>query len=172
MPFIRLHSNEPIDAQILLIVGNTDPSVSLESIIQSSEHTSRSNIKVISGTQHFPHQEKPDIVNEVIIKFLNGRTYFFRFFWFILRSKKKKKRPKCSIKYNFSRSTIHIYIITGSEKPSIEKSSPKGIVSTWLGSLSSTVKYGNQVFDAVHKRTNSVVSSLPNKALYLGQTTV
>lgn len=56
--------------------------------------------------------------------------------------------------------------------PSIDKSSTKSIVSTWLDSLSSTVKYGNQaVFDAVHKRRNGVVSALPNKILYSGHTT-
>jgi len=44
-------------------------------------------------------------------------------------------------------------------------------MSSWLGSLSNTVKYGNQMIDAVHKRTNGVVNVLPSKALYLGQTT-
>lgn len=61
---------------MLLIVGNTDPSVSLESIIQSSEYSARFNIKVITGAQHFPHQEKPDNVNNIILKFLNGKFYY------------------------------------------------------------------------------------------------
>lgn len=47
----------------------------------------------------------------------------------------------------------------------VEKTPPKSIMSSWLGSLSSTVKYGNQVFDAVHKRTNSMVNVLPSKTL-------
>lgn len=46
----------------------------------------------------------------------------------------------------------------------------KSLVSSWLGSLSNTVKYGNHMIDAVHKRTNDVVNALPSKALYLGQT--
>ncbi|XP_015112324.1 epoxide hydrolase 4 [Diachasma alloeum] len=129
LPFMRLYSIEPISNQTLLIVGNADPSVSLESVIQSSDLVARFNIKVITGAQHFPHQEKPEMVNEVILKFLIGKP------------------------------------------PPVEKTPSKGIVSTWLGSLSSTVKYGNQVFDAVHKRTNGVVSGLPNKVLYLGHTT-
>ena len=41
-------------------------------------------------------------------------------------------------------------------------------MSSWLESLSTTVKYGNQVIDAVQKRTNGVVNGLPMKALYLG----
>lgn len=53
----------------------------------------------------------------------------------------------------------------------LEKASSKSIMSSWLGSLSNTVKYGNQMIDAVHKRTNGVVNALPSKALYLGQTT-
>jgi len=43
-------------------------------------------------------------------------------------------------------------------------------MSSWLGSLSNTVKYGNQMIDAMHKRTNDIVNVLPSKALYLGQT--
>ncbi|KAK0174103.1 hypothetical protein PV328_007216 [Microctonus aethiopoides] len=125
LPFIRLNSTEPFDNQTLLIVGNSDPCVSLESIIQSSEFVTRFNIKVITGARHFPHQEKPNSVNQIILNFLIGTP------------------------------------------PSIDKSSAKSIVSTWLDSLSSTVKYGNQaVFDAVHKRRNGVVSALPNKILY------
>ncbi|XP_008554615.1 epoxide hydrolase 4 isoform X1 [Microplitis demolitor] len=129
LPFVRVNSNEPLVNQTLLIVGNSDPWISLESIVRSSEYVLRSNIKVITGAQHFPHQENPDMVNQVILNFFIG--------------------------------------------PPVqnEKNNSKSIVSTWLGSLSSTVKYGNQVFDAVHKRTNGVISGLPNKVLYLGHTT-
>ncbi|XP_011312323.1 epoxide hydrolase 4 isoform X7 [Fopius arisanus] len=129
LPFMRLYSIEPVSNQTLLVVGNADSSVSLESVIQSSDLVARFNIKVITGAQHFPHQEKPDMVNQVILNFLIGKP------------------------------------------PSVEKTPSKGIVSTWLGSLSSTVKYGNQVFDAVHKRTNNVISTLPTKVLYLDHTT-
>lgn len=55
--------------------------------------------------------------------------------------------------------------------PVVEKSPTKSIVSSWIGSLTTTVKYGNQMFDAVQKRTNGVVHGLPSKVLYLGQTT-
>ncbi|CAD6201344.1 GSCOCG00000147001-RA-CDS [Cotesia congregata] len=134
LPFIRVKSTEPLVNQTLLIVGNSDPFFSLESIVHSSEYTSKSNIKVIKGAQHFPHQEKPDMVNQVILNFLIG---------------KKFNRPPV---------------------PS-EKTNGKSIVSTWLGSLSSTVKYGNQMIDAVHKKTNDVVSHLPHKVPYLGHTT-
>ncbi|XP_074094803.1 epoxide hydrolase 4 [Cotesia typhae] len=129
LPFIRVKSTEPLVNQTLLIVGNSDPFFSLESIVHSSEFTLKSNIKVIKGAQHFPHQEKPDMVNQVILNFLIGPPV-----------------------------------------PS-EKTNGKSIVSTWLGSLTSTVKYGNQMIDAVHKRTNDVVSNLPHKVPYLGHTT-
>ncbi|XP_034948514.1 epoxide hydrolase 4-like isoform X2 [Chelonus insularis] len=115
LPFVRLNSSECFNNQTLLIVGNLDSGVSLESIIQSSEYVDRFTIKVITGARHFPHQEKPNVVNQIILNFLLGPP------------------------------TIN------------DKGSRKGIVSTWLGSLSSTVKYGNQVFDAVHKRTNGVL---------------
>lgn len=51
------------------------------------------------------------------------------------------------------------------------KSQPKSIVSSWLGSLSSTVRYGNHMLETVHKKTSGVVNVLPSKIIYLGQTT-
>ncbi|KAH0955423.1 hypothetical protein HN011_006652 [Eciton burchellii] len=131
LPFSKLNidNGEQIDNKTLLIIGNMDPLVTIENIIQSSEHVEVSRVKVISNAQHFPHQEKPDAVNKAIIKFLIGTTH------------------------------------------NLEKTPSKSIVSSWLGSLSNTVKYGNQMIDAVHKRTNGVVNVLPSKALYLGQTT-
>lgn len=44
-------------------------------------------------------------------------------------------------------------------------------MSSWFGSLGNTVKYGNHMFDAVNKKTSGVVSALPSKIFYLGQTT-
>ncbi|XP_011312322.1 epoxide hydrolase 4 isoform X6 [Fopius arisanus] len=73
LPFMRLYSIEPVSNQTLLVVGNADSSVSLESVIQSSDLVARFNIKVITGAQHFPHQEKPDMVNQVILNFLIGK---------------------------------------------------------------------------------------------------
>ncbi|XP_014482712.1 PREDICTED: epoxide hydrolase 4-like [Dinoponera quadriceps] len=125
-PFTRLNIEEQIDSKTLLIVGNMDPSITIETIIESSAYVETSSVKVIPNAQHFPHQEKPDAVNNAIIKFLTGTTNV------------------------------------------VEKAPSKSIVSSWLGSLSSTVKYGNQMFDAVHKRTNGVVSVLPNKNILFG----
>ncbi|XP_035720214.1 epoxide hydrolase 4-like isoform X3 [Vespa mandarinia] len=131
LPFTRLNMdvNEQLFTRTLLIVGNEDPSVTIESIVQSSEYVEKFNVKVITGAHHFPHQENPDAVNEAIIKFLIG--------------------------------TLN----------NLEKSSSKSIMSSWLDSLSSTVKYGNQIVGAVHKKTNGVVNVLPNKILYLGNST-
>ncbi|EFN84557.1 epoxide hydrolase 4 [Harpegnathos saltator] len=125
-PFIKLNIHEQIDNKMLLIVGNMDPLVTIETVIQSSEYAETSSVKVIPGAQHFPHQEKPDAVNNAIIKFLIGTVY------------------------------------------TMEKTASRSIMSSWLGSLSNTVKYGNQMFDAVHKRTNGVVSVLPNKNIIFG----
>ncbi|OAD56166.1 Epoxide hydrolase 4 [Eufriesea mexicana] len=131
LPFIRLNTDtcNQISTQTLLIIGNMDPIITVENIVQSSEYIEKFNVKVVLGAQHFPHQQKPTIVNQAILKFFMGTT----------------------------RHT--------------EKSSPKNIMSSWLGSLSNTVKYGNNMFDAVHKKTSGVVNVLPSKVLYLGQTT-
>jgi hypothetical protein len=45
----------------------------LESIIQSTEYVEKFSVKIVSGAGHFPHQEKPELVNEAIIKFLVGK---------------------------------------------------------------------------------------------------
>lgn len=67
--------SEQLFTRTLLIVGNEDPSVTIESIVQSSEYVEKFNVKVITGAHHFPHQENPDAVNKAIIKFLIGRLY-------------------------------------------------------------------------------------------------
>lgn len=133
LPFTRLNidNGEQIDNKTLLLVGNMDPFVTIESIIQSAEHVEVSRVTVIPEAQHFPHQEKSDAVNKAIVKFLIGTT----------------------------------------SNMALSKTPAKSLVSSWLGgSLSTTIKYGNQMFDAVHKRTNDIVNVLPNKVLYLGQT--
>lgn len=131
LPYTRLNTEgwEQIRTRTLLVVGNMDPSVTIESIIQSSEYIEQFSVKIVNGGQHFPHQEKPDVVNKAITKFFLGAT------------------------------------------PNIEKPLPKGVMSSWLGSLSNTVKYGNHVFDVVYKKTNGVASVLPSKVLFLDHTT-
>lgn len=78
LTFTRLNidNGEQIDNKTLLIVGNMDPFVTIENIVQSCEYAEASSVKVIKGAQHFPHQEKPDAVNKAIIKFLIGKFYF------------------------------------------------------------------------------------------------
>ena len=63
----------------MLLIGNMDPIVTLESIVQSSEYIDKVSVKVVPGAHHFPHQEKPELVNEAIMKFLIGKL-FLRFF--------------------------------------------------------------------------------------------
>ena len=92
LPYIRLNtsSSEPISTQTLLLIGNMDPSVTLESIVQSSEYIEKVSVKVVPGAYHFPHQEKPDLVNQAIMKFLVGKlfhTIFYEFFHFNLCSR-------------------------------------------------------------------------------------
>ncbi|XP_054000833.1 epoxide hydrolase 4-like isoform X1 [Hylaeus anthracinus] len=131
LPFVRLNteSSEQINTKTLFIIGNMDPLVTIENIVQSSEYVEKFSVKVVTGAQHFPHQQKPDTVNKAILKFCMGTTN------------------------------------------TIEKTYSKSIMSSWLGSLSNTVKYSNNMFDAVHRKTSGVVNGLPSKVFYLGQTT-
>lgn len=77
LPFTKLNTDngEQIDNKTLLVIGNVDPLVTIENIIQSSEHVEVSRVKVISNAHHFPHQEKPEAVNKAIIKFLIGEYF-------------------------------------------------------------------------------------------------
>nr|XP_033334139.1 epoxide hydrolase 4-like [Megalopta genalis] len=131
LPFIRLNteSNEPISTKMLHIIGNIDPLVSIENILQSSEYVEKFNVKVVFGAQHFPHQQKPEVVNKAILKFFIG--------------------------------TVH----------TVEKTPSKSIMTSWLGSLSNTMKYGNHMIDTVQKKTTDVVNGLPSKVFYMSHTT-
>lgn len=52
-----------------------DPIITIENIIQSSEYIEKFNVKVVLGAQHFPHQQKPTIVNQAILNFLMGKLF-------------------------------------------------------------------------------------------------
>lgn len=54
----------------LLITGSKDTSVKMESFIKSTEFLKTSTLRVIDNASHFPHQEQPDIVNDILTSFL------------------------------------------------------------------------------------------------------
>lgn len=57
----------------LLITGSKDESVQMESFIKSTEFLKTSTLRIIDEATHFPHQEKPQIVNDLLTAFL-GRS--------------------------------------------------------------------------------------------------
>lgn len=54
----------------LLITGNKDESVQLESFIKSTEFLKTSTLRIIDNAMHFPHQEQPQVVNDLLTSFL------------------------------------------------------------------------------------------------------
>lgn len=86
LPFIRLNTDtcDQISTKTLLIIGNMDPIVTIESIVQSAEYIKNFNVKMISGAQHFPHQQKPDIVNEAIKLFMGKSFYKLLYITYII----------------------------------------------------------------------------------------
>lgn len=66
-----------IEVPCLLIVGNKDNCIELESIIKSTEYTEKYFLKVIENSGHFPHQEHPETVNQALAKFLLGKQRIF-----------------------------------------------------------------------------------------------
>ncbi|VVC25488.1 Epoxide hydrolase-like,Alpha/beta hydrolase fold-1,Alpha/Beta hydrolase fold [Cinara cedri] len=80
LPFYRIESrynstksfNEDDMLQIpcLLITGSKDESVQMESFIKSTEFLKTSTLRIIDDATHFPHQEQPQIVNDLLTAFL------------------------------------------------------------------------------------------------------
>ena len=79
LPFYRLEDANlrEIDVPCLLITGELDDSVTLESIVKSTEFIQRYTLKVIDDAAHYPHQENPEMVNKALLEFLLGRLILF-----------------------------------------------------------------------------------------------
>uniref|UniRef100_A0A1B6GC61 AB hydrolase-1 domain-containing protein n=1 Tax=Cuerna arida TaxID=1464854 RepID=A0A1B6GC61_9HEMI len=72
LPFCRVRASEscPVEVPCLLILGNQDFSVQLESVVRSTEYLSKYQLKIIDSAGHFPHQERPEEVNIMLLNFL------------------------------------------------------------------------------------------------------
>ncbi|XP_074030885.1 epoxide hydrolase 4 isoform X2 [Leptinotarsa decemlineata] len=75
LPFLRINEGAGnISTTVILITGNKDQLVKLEGIVKSTEYCDKFYLKMIDGTEHFPHQEDPENFNKVIIQFLIGKS--------------------------------------------------------------------------------------------------
>lgn len=128
LPFNKVSEFSEINVSTILITGNKDKFVNLESVVKSTDYCEKFYMKIIEGAGHFPHQENPEMFNRIMLKYLQKRTI--------------------SSKY-------------------LEKSPSKRLMDGLFDAVSSTVKYGNSVFDSVQKKTNGVVSSIPSIGLPL-----
>lgn len=71
LPFHRIEKDDiQITVPTLLITGNKDHYVNLESIVKSTDYCTKFFVKIIENTGHYPHQEDPENFNKVLIKFL------------------------------------------------------------------------------------------------------
>lgn len=62
----------------LLIVGNQDSAVHLESLIKSTNYLEKYALKIVDSAGHFPHQEQPEVVNKILLSYLIGKYFFFK----------------------------------------------------------------------------------------------
>ncbi|KAJ8939457.1 hypothetical protein NQ318_023083 [Aromia moschata] len=70
LPFHKISDHvDQIETTVILIVGSQDEFVKLDNIVRSTEYCERFYMKIIDGGQHFPHQEKADEFNSVILKY-------------------------------------------------------------------------------------------------------
>ncbi|XP_050525443.1 epoxide hydrolase 4-like [Daktulosphaira vitifoliae] len=77
LPFYRIETStsnnnnqDVLNVPCLLIVGNNDENVKMESVIKSTEYLKTFTIKIIDNSSHFPHQEQPVAVNKILKSFL------------------------------------------------------------------------------------------------------
>ena len=144
LPLTRIHQDYKVIVPTLLIVGNKDPFIQLESVVKSTEYSKKFLLKIVDGVGHFPHQENPDLVNKLLLSFLTGKVFFIFFIFFVF--------------FNFA----FDFSVPASNPTSNEKTeSSKGLI----GSLYlNTMKYGSSLVDNVKKTTNGVVW-LPSQML-------
>ncbi|CAH1737094.1 unnamed protein product [Aphis gossypii] len=80
LPFYRIeprNSNDSLNKEedmlqvpCLLITGSNDVSVKMESFIKSTEFLKTSTVRIIDNASHFPHQEQPKLVNDLLTSYL------------------------------------------------------------------------------------------------------
>ncbi|KAK9879229.1 hypothetical protein WA026_004079 [Henosepilachna vigintioctopunctata] len=75
LPFNKISENqdEPMEVRTILITGSKDDMVSLESVVKSTDYCDRARVKIIDNAGHFPHQEKPEEFNTILMKCLRRR---------------------------------------------------------------------------------------------------
>jgi hypothetical protein len=67
--------SKQVNVPILLLTGNKDEFVNLESVVKSTEYVQKFSLKIVDGASHFPHQELPDTVNRMLLTFLVGEHF-------------------------------------------------------------------------------------------------
>lgn len=72
--FLKVNEESRINSTVVLIMGNKDKFVKLEGVVKSTEYCEKFYMKIIEGAEHFPHQEKPEVFNRVVLKYLINRT--------------------------------------------------------------------------------------------------
>ncbi|XP_029345978.1 epoxide hydrolase 4 isoform X1 [Acyrthosiphon pisum] len=80
LPFYRIEprsNNDSLNKEedmlqvpCLLITGSKDVSVQMESFIKSTEFLKTSTVRIIDNASHFPHQEQPKVVNDLLTSYL------------------------------------------------------------------------------------------------------
>ncbi|XP_008472705.2 epoxide hydrolase 4-like [Diaphorina citri] len=77
LPFNRLKTASSTKSEInkvkvpvLLLTGSADNCVSLESIVRSTDFAEQFKLKIIDNSSHYPHQQQPDQVNNLLLNFL------------------------------------------------------------------------------------------------------
>lgn len=71
LPFNKVsEESEQITVTTILIIGNKDHQIMLESMVKSSDYCDKFHLKIVDGAGHFPHQENPQLFNSILLKYL------------------------------------------------------------------------------------------------------
>lgn len=69
-----------VQTPCMIITGSKDVNVQMESFIKSTEFLSTSTLRIIDNASHFPHQEQPQVVNNILISFLGKPNLMYIMF--------------------------------------------------------------------------------------------
>ncbi|KAL4090937.1 hypothetical protein QTP88_025695 [Uroleucon formosanum] len=80
LPFYRIEprsnndslnkKEDMLQVPCLLITGSKDVSVQIESFIKSTEFLRKPTVRIVDDASHFPHQEQPKVVNDLLTSYL------------------------------------------------------------------------------------------------------
>lgn len=62
---------EPISPTVVIITGSDEKLFKLAGLVKSTDFCDKFYMKIVDGSEHFPHQECPEIFNKILLSYLS-----------------------------------------------------------------------------------------------------